>query len=72
MVNLINLALATPYLHESLKGMVVIDYLDFLHLLNGYYVAAVFYYKLYCKSILYRVRQLVAIEILTNITHFFV
>ena len=37
-----------------MSGMVVIDYLDFSYLINGYYVAAVFYYKLYCKSILYR------------------
>ena len=50
-------------LHGSLKGIVVIDYLDFSYLINGYYVAADFYYKLYCKSMLYRIRQFVAIKI---------
>ena len=38
--------------------------------INDYYVAAFFYFKLYCKSILYRICQFVAIKIWTKIMSF--
>ena len=39
-----------PFLVKMLV-ILVIDYLDFSYLIDGYYIAAVLYYKLYCKSI---------------------